>query len=76
MIDDIKLIERMDKLLELGMGEESKNWTPEQNLYFVMGAVKGIKSNAESRLKEFEEAHEPSLDDMLEYLNQGKITKN
>ena len=59
MIEDVKLIERMDKLLELGMGEESKNWSDEQNLYFVMGAVKGIKSNAERRLKEFEDAHEP-----------------
>ena len=59
MIEDIKLIERMDKLLEVGSGEESKNWTAEQNLYFVMAGVLGIKRNAERRLKEFEDAYEP-----------------
>ena len=59
MIDDIRLIERMDKLLEVGEGPESKNWTAEQNLYFVMAGVRGIKRNAEKRLKEFEDEHEP-----------------
>ena len=60
MIEDVKLIERMDKLLEVGEGPESKDWTAEQNLSFVMGAVRGIKANAERRLKEFEDAEAPS----------------
>ena len=56
MIDDIKLIERMDKLIELG---EDPNYTAEQNLMFVMGAVRGIKNNAEKRLDEFEKEYAP-----------------
>ena len=56
MIEDIKLIERMDKLLEVG---EDPEFTAEQNLSLVMGAVRGIKNNAEKRLDEFEKEYAP-----------------
>ncbi len=56
MIDDIKLIEKMDKLLEVC---EDPNYTAEQNLMFVMGAVRGIQRNAEKRIEEFEAQYAP-----------------
>ncbi len=71
MIDDVKLIERMDKLLEVGEGPESKEWTAEQNLSFVMGAVRGIKNNAEKRLKEFEDAEAPS-DEPIDHVARAR----
>ena len=54
MIDDIKLIERMDKLIELG---EDPNYAAEQNLMYVMGACRGIQRNAERRIEEHEKAY-------------------
>jgi|TARA_Y200000002_G_C22301903_1_gene504896 hypothetical protein len=56
MIEDIKLIERMDKLLEVG---EDPEFTAEQNLSLVMGAVRGIKNNAKRRIEEFEKEYAP-----------------
>ena len=46
----------MNKLLEVG---EDPDYTAEQNLMFVMGAVRGIKNNAEKRLDEFEKEYAP-----------------
>ena len=73
MIEDIKLIERMNKLLEVGEGPESKDWTAEQNLSFVMGAVRGIKANAERRLKEFEDAEAPATESRNEMKDPYQI---
>ena len=56
MIEDIKLIERMDKLLVVG---EDPEFTAEQNLSLVMGAVRGIKNNAKRRIEEFEKEYAP-----------------
>ena len=56
MIEDIKLIERMDKLLEVG---EDPEFTAEQNLSLVMSAVRGIKNNAKRRIEEFEKEYAP-----------------
>ena len=56
MIEDIKSIERMDKLLEVG---EDPEFTADQNLSLVMGAVRGIKNNAKRRIEEFEKEYAP-----------------
>ena len=56
MIEDIKLIERMNKLLEVG---EDPDYTAEQNLMYVMGACRGIQRNAERRIEEHEKAYAP-----------------
>ena len=56
MIEDIKLIERMNKLLEVG---EDPEFTAEQNLSLVMGAVRGIKNNAKRRMEELEKEYAP-----------------
>ena len=52
----IELIERMDKLFEVG---EDPEFTAEQNLSLVMGAVRGIKNNAKRRIEEFEKEYAP-----------------
>ena len=49
----------MDKLIDLAEGKYSKRFSAKQNLMFVMGAVRGIKNNAEKRLDEFEKEYAP-----------------
>ena len=46
----------MNKLLEVG---EDPEFTAEQNLSLVMGAVRGIKNNAKRRIEEFEKEYAP-----------------
>ena len=48
MIEDIKLIERMDKLLEVG---EDPEFTAEQNLSLVMGALEVSKTTLREELR-------------------------
>ena len=76
MIDDLQLIEKMEKLLEVGEGDESKSWTAEQNLGFVMGAVRGIISNAQKRIDETEKEYAPDHQDPYEtWLENERIER-
>ena len=76
MIDDLQLIEKMEKLLEVGEGDESKSWTAEQNLGFVMGAVIGIINNAQRRIDETEKEYAPEHQDPYEmWLENERIER-
>jgi len=76
MIDDLQLIEKMEKLLEVGEGEESKSWTAEQNLGFVMGAVRGIINNAQKRIDETEKEYAPEHRDPYDtWVENAKIER-
>ena len=76
MIDDLQLIEKMEKLLEVGEGDESKSWTAEQNLGFVMGAVRGIINNAQRRIDETEKEYAPEHQDPYEkWLENERIER-
>ena len=57
MIDDVILIEKCDRLLDI---VNLKNTSEKQKLLLLESAILGIKNNAETRLKEFEDAEAPS----------------